>query len=176
VQALILEFRDRKRTSGAGVLILLAAALGMTALGVLYERIAAETAHVQAEVRALGAVARKHRAVTLSATDVQQRAVQVKHAREVLLQLGTPWNQLFSSVEGIGAPDVAVLEIASDADKRRVKISAEARNLDAMVDFLRKLARRPTLADVFLQSHQVQLRDPQHPVRFVVTAAWMPDK
>ena len=176
MQALILEFRDRKRTSGTGILVLVAAVLGMVALTVQYERITAETVQVQAKVRALGADARKKRAVTVSKADDQKRAAQVKHASEVLLQLSTPWNQLFSSVEAISAPEVAVLGITSDAGKRRVKISAEARNLHAMVDFLRKLETQPTLADVFLQSHQVQLQDPQRPVRFVVTATWTPNR
>lgn len=176
MQALILEFRDRKRTSSVGILTLLAAVLGMVALAAQYERISADTAQAQAKVRALGVVARKNRTAAPSAADAERRAVQVKHASEVLLQLSTPWNQLFSSVEDISAPEVAVLGIASDSDKRRVKISAEARNLNAMVVFLRKLETRPTLADVFLQSHQIQLQDPQRPVRFVVTAAWRPNR
>ncbi len=103
----------------------------------------------------------------------QKVALEVKHAREILLQLSMPWNELFASVESVEAPNVALLGIESDIDKQRVKISAEAKNLGAMLDYLRALEGRPTFADVYLQSHQIQQQDPQHPVRFVLTATWL---
>jgi Fimbrial assembly protein (PilN) len=67
---------------------------------------------------------------------------------------------------------VALLSIESDTDKGRMKISGEAKDLQAMLDYLRFLGTQPTLAEVYLQSHQVQQQDPQRPVRFVLSADW----
>jgi Tfp pilus assembly protein PilN len=68
---------------------------------------------------------------------------------------------------------VALLQIESDVDKQHVKISAEARTLGAMLDYLRDLEGRSILSDVYLQSHQIQQQDPERPVRFVLTATWL---
>ena len=35
------------------------------------------------------------------------------------------------------------------------------------------LGAQPKLANVYLQSHQVQQQDPQHPVRFVLGSDWV---
>jgi hypothetical protein len=83
-----------------------------------------------------------------------------------------PWSELFASAESAAMPDVALLSIESDTDKRRVKISGEAKHLEAVLEYLRFLAARPALADVYLQSHNVQKQDPQRPVRFTVNAQW----
>jgi hypothetical protein len=41
-----------------------------------------------------------------------------------------------------------------------------------VLQYLRFLAARPALADVYLQSHDLQKQDPQRPVRFVLSAEW----
>jgi hypothetical protein len=42
-----------------------------------------------------------------------------------------------------------------------------------VLEYLRFLGAQPKLANVYLQSHQLQQQDPQHPVRFVLGAAWV---
>ncbi|MBK5104034.1 MAG: PilN domain-containing protein, partial [Burkholderiales bacterium] len=65
-----------------------------------------------------------------------------------------------------------LLSIESETDKRRVKISGEAKHLESILDYLRYLKSRPALADVYMQSHDLQKQDTQQPVRFVVNAEW----
>jgi hypothetical protein len=40
-----------------------------------------------------------------------------------------------------------------------------------MLEYLQRLAAARALSDVHVVSHQVQVEDPQHPVRFTVQAA-----
>jgi Tfp pilus assembly protein PilN len=68
---------------------------------------------------------------------------------------------------------VALLSIESDTGKRQVKISGEAKDIESVLNYLRVLGAQPKLANVYLQSHQLQQQDPQHPVRFALGAAWV---
>jgi hypothetical protein len=172
MRALTLDYRRQPRASWVGIALLIASASGAVVLGSQYARIVEQAAQAEADIREHGAATRKKVAAP-AAGDVQKVALEVKHAREILLQLGMPWNDLFASVERGEAPNVALLRVESDIDKQRLKISAEAKDIGAMVDYLRDLEGRPTFADVYLQSHQFQQQDPQHPVRFVITATWL---
>jgi hypothetical protein len=91
-------------------------------------------------------------------------------------RLQLPWHELFGSIEAARNANVALLSIESEHDRRRVKIYAEAKDLDAMVAYLGLLRRRPALTEVYLESHELQLKDPQRPVRFVLNASWRAPK
>lgn len=173
MRALTLDYRRQTRARWVGVALLIVSLAGAGVLASQYRQIVDEAAQAETGIREHGVATRKKVVVPSAAGDVQKVALEVKHARKLLLQLSMPWNELFASVEAVDAPNVALLGIESDLDKQRVKISAEARNLGAMLDYLRDLEGRPTFADVYLQSHQVQLQDAQHPVRFVLTATWL---
>jgi hypothetical protein len=176
MRALSLDFRRQSRPGWIGRAMLIAGAAGAAVLAGQYIQMVDEVAQAEAGIRERGVATRKKPVLSIDAGDTQKVALEVKRAREILLQLSMPWNELFASVESVDAPDVALLSIESDIDKQRVKISAEAKNLGAMLDYLRALEGRPTFADVFLQSHQIQQQDPQRPVRFVLTAMWRVSK
>ncbi|MBE0627102.1 MAG: PilN domain-containing protein [Burkholderiales bacterium] len=171
--ALDLDFRRPDHgTSWIGAALLAAALIGALASGGQYmklaDRIAAETAGIHDAAKAT----RKKTHTAASNADPQTLAAELKSANEILIRLTLPWGELFASAESAGTPDVALLAIESETDKRRVKISGEAKNLESILDYLRYLKSRPTLADVYLQSHDLQKQDTQQPVRFVVNAEW----
>jgi type IV pilus assembly PilN-like protein len=132
----------------------------------LADQLAAE----KPSVRDAAAATRENARMAVSSGEPQALASELKHANEILLQLALPWGELFASAESAGIPDVALLSIESDTDKRRVTISGEAKNLESILAYLRYLEARPALADVYLQSHQLQKKDPQHPARFALSA------
>ena len=172
MRALELDYRREGTTARwAGAAILAAALAGTLAVAAQYRHLAAELAQAETEVRESG-IAAKRKSAPRQGGDVQKVGLEVKRANEILLRLKLPWNDLFASVESASMPDVALLSIESDTEKGRVKISAEARDLQAMLGYLRFLGTQPTLAEVYLQSHQVQQQDPQRPVRFVLSADW----
>lgn len=107
-----------------------------------------------------------------SPREISDMAQEVKHANEVLNQITLPWEKLFQAVEWSSGRDVALLTIEPDAEKHVVKISGEAKNIPAVLSYLKHLAEQEIFESVYLQSHQVQEQNPEKPVRFALVAAW----
>jgi Tfp pilus assembly protein PilN len=88
----------------------------------------------------------------------------------VVRQLTLPWAALIGTLEQAATREVAILQLQPDAEQRLVRLSGEARDREAMFQYLRRLSAAPGLGDVHLVSHQVQLEDPQRPIQFAVQA------
>ena len=164
--------KDPGAAAWASMLLLglgIAAALGV---GAEYAALAERIAQAEASLHDLARSARKQSAVVRVKADPQKVALELQRARDLMLRLQLPWHELFGSIESARSANVALLSIESEQDKRRVKIYAEAKDLEAMVGYLAYLRSRPALAEVYLESHELQLRDPQRPVRFVLSANW----
>jgi Tfp pilus assembly protein PilN len=174
MRAVDLDFRKEPRIAAwAGIALLAAGALLLAASAVQYAQLAERLSAAEATLRDLGAGARKKPRPEMQKGNAQKVAFEMQRARDLLIRLQLPWNQLFETIESAHKSDVALLSIESDNDKRRVKIAGEAKNLDALVAYLRFLEERPALTDVYLESHEIQLKDPQRPVRFVLGARWL---
>jgi Tfp pilus assembly protein PilN len=150
---------------GAGVAAALGVAAEYTALG---DRMARAESGLREATRS----ARKLSFAAPQKGEAQKIALEFQQARDVVVRLQQPWQELFRSLESARRPNVALLSIESEQEKRLVKITGEAKDLEAMVTYLAALRQRPALADVYLESHELQLKDPQRPVRFVLTASW----
>jgi hypothetical protein len=94
------------------------------------------------------------------------------NARLVVEHLTVPWDRLFAALEGIQEKDVAVLAITPNVQKRQIRIFAEAKTLSAMLAYHRRLQDTHLFTDVALTEHEVQLQDPEKPVRFNLIATW----
>lgn len=175
MRVLDLDFQRPRHASPAGWGLL---ALGAAAAALAWlagQRVAEDTARFEASVqrveRSLPGAARAPRS---SAETKAQEAV-LAEMRAVLAQLNLPWNALFATLESIGVGEVALLSLTPDARKRQVRISAEARNLSAMLEFHRLLEESGRLHDVALVNHEVGEQAPERPVRFSLTANWAVD-
>jgi hypothetical protein len=147
----------------------IAAAIGVVAeYAALGERIT----RIESSLHDSARTARSKPLVSRQHADPQKVALEFQQAREVMHRLQLPWQEFFGSIESARNANVALLSIESEHDKRRVKIYAEAKDLDSMVAYLGLLRQRPALAEVYLESHELQLKDPQRPVRFVLNANW----
>lgn len=116
-----------------------------------------------------------HRARALqpvSAQAARDQALEVQHANQVLRQLSLPWDTLFRAVESAGGKSVALLSMEPDIRKGTVRISGEAKDFAAMLDYIRQLGARDVFGSVLLQSHQIRQDDPEKPVRFSLLAVW----
>jgi hypothetical protein len=174
MRVLDLDFRREDRHARwAGIALLAAGLAAAIAAGAQYSQLAEESAYAEASVRESGMVARRQPTAIRPSGDVEKVALEMKRASDVAFALKLPWNDLFASVEAANTPNVALLAIESDTGKRQVKISGEAKDLESLLDYLRFLGAQPKLANVYLQSHQLQQQDPQHPVRFVLGADWV---
>ena len=174
MRVLNLDFRREDRQARwLGIALLAAGFAAAIAVGVQYSDLTDEVTQAEASVRQFGTAARRQTAAIRPSGDLQKVALEMKRASDVAFALKVPWNDLFASVEAANRPNVALLGIESDTGKRQVKISGEAKDIESVLDYLRFLGAQPKLANVYLQSHQLQQQDPQHPVRFVLGAAWV---
>lgn len=96
---------------------------------------------------------------------------EVRDAERVVRQLALPWGTLVLAIEQAATRDVALLQLQPDADSRIVKLTAEARNREAMFDYVRRLGAAPGLGEVHVVNHQVQRDDPRRTVQFSVQAS-----
>lgn len=97
---------------------------------------------------------------------------QIKNVELIVRQLALPWATLIHTLEDAATKDVAILQLQPDAQQRLLRITAEARHQEAMLEYLRQLAGAKALLNVHLVSHQVQLDDPQRPIQFSVQASF----
>jgi hypothetical protein len=96
-------------------------------------------------------------------------------ADAALRDLNTPWSPLLRELELASADSkgaVAVLGIEPDREKAEVRITAEARTLPIALTYVERLQRSDALSFPMLESHEVQLKDPERPVRFQIKAGW----
>jgi len=97
---------------------------------------------------------------------------QIKNAEAVVRQLTLPWAMLIQTLEEAATRDVAILQLQPEAQQRLLRVMAEARTQEAMLEYLRRLAGTQTFSNVHLVNHQVQLDDPQRPIQFSVQATF----
>lgn len=108
------------------------------------------------------------------AVDSETLQTEVRAANEVLQQLALPWSPLFSALESTGDKQIALLSIQPDAGKRMVRISGEAKDFDALLAYMARIEQSKILRQVYLNSHEVRAQDAEKPVRFALTATWVP--
>ena len=165
--------RSMKPFPWGGLLLLVVALAALIATGTHYRALSAQTALWESMVERIErAVQRQLPGGRSGERMAVALALEVKHANEVLRQLSVPWEGLFQTVESAGGKDVALLALEPDTEKRLVKISGEAKNMAALLDYIKRLENRDVLGTVYLQSHHVQLKDPEKPVRFELLAIW----
>lgn len=175
MHALLLDFYDTRRQYAwlnwllLGIAVLAAASLAwrLVSINTEIDGLDAQRSFMETKLQ------RGKHPTHLSATDALQLRAEVKDANAVLTDLSLPWDSLFEDIGAAQDAEVALLSIVPDAARRTIKISGEAKNLDAIVDYIRGLQKAKSLRAVFLQNHQVDLRSAQKPVHFTLLATWM---
>ncbi len=174
MRALDLEFQPQRRGSRAG--------WGLLSVGLALSVSLATAAHVIGEQvheqqSQLGHAQRKlqvHAGPVAGLTPAQQREQEVRllEMKQISAQLRRPWERLFAALETLRGKDIALLSLTPDARKGQVRISAEARNLEAMLTFHRQLEDSPELSDVSLINHEIVTNAAQKPILFNLLATW----
>lgn len=107
-----------------------------------------------------------------STMDRTQLAAEIAHANTIIRQLNLPWDKLFMALESTANDRVALLAIQPDTRKQLIQLSGEARNMEAVLDYLAQLRSQETLEQIVLTGHEIKLQDPDKPVRFSLSAKW----
>jgi hypothetical protein len=155
-----------RRAPWAGLAVL---AVSLAVAGVMLERhrgVRSELARLEAQSGLAGPERREVRALSKERLDEE-----AKSAEAVVRQLTVPWASVVQAIEEASMRDVALLQLQPDADTRSLKLVVEARQREAMFEYLRRLGAARGLSDVHIVSHQVQRDDPQRPIQFSVQAS-----
>jgi DNA gyrase inhibitor GyrI len=94
----------------------------------------------------------------------------------VIRQLSPPWEDVFTTIESLNGKDIAVLSLEPEPVSAQVRVGAEARTTEAMLEYLERLRNSARLSPAVLQTHQVMTEDPHRPIRFTFTASWISAK
>jgi Tfp pilus assembly protein PilN len=174
MQRLRLEFApEAAQGSRLGTAMLIAGVALLSGIAIAFAQQWAGNARQQDKLAALQArrVSVADNAKRTAPADAGEIA-RVRAVRQVSRNLATPWADMLESLESAPNQSVALLSVEPSAAKRSVRITAEARSAQDMLDYLAALQRDSRLVGVVLVSHQVQARTPGTPLRFQVQAAW----
>lgn len=165
--------RDVRPVPWAGVFLLgLALLAGAWLLG-LYLDQNQQLAYWQTRVMQIEALAGgRQPARPGSDKDKAAQTLEVLQAKKVLRELALPWGAMFRAVEASGDKTVALLSMEPDPAKGTVRISGEAKDFAAMLEYVRQLGARDEFSKVLLQNHHVNVEDRERPIRFSVLTEW----
>ena len=99
-------------------------------------------------------------------------AEKIKQIDDVVTQLNIPWSTFFESLEESASDEVAFLSIEPNAIKRLVRIQAETKDIEQMLDYIRRFKKTPNFNNVVLLKYDINELDPNKPVRFMFEAQW----
>jgi hypothetical protein len=102
----------------------------------------------------------------------EQTQRELGAARRLLQELVLPWETLFRSIEASVDRDTGLLAVEPDADKRAVRITGEARDYQAVLNFVSRLEDTPGLSRIHLLNHQIREDVAERPFVFTLTASW----
>ena len=164
---------DRRRTSQppAGVMLLIVAGVLLSLSGEGLWRAYQNNDRARTEFEA---VAHKDPGKKRSMKVVPTPAAELaaKQSQAVMRELTVPWQNLLSIVEGYPVHDVALIGIDQNPAQGQIRITAEARDFDAMIAYLKYLQGSALLREAVLNTHLVETTVPGTPVRFQIAAVW----
>ena len=157
------------RTSALSVALLIVGVGALVATGVAFQIATSKRAGL--ELKLADALHRPAPGAANQARDSRLNA----QAADIARQLGTPWTVVLAELETASRDsngDIAVLSVEPDADKHRIRVNGESRNLPAALAYLNRLQASRSLRFPMLDSHEVVADNNEHPVRFAMTADW----
>ena len=167
----------QRRSRGAGLAVLAAGALVLSFALWQSDLHTERIASLEGELTTLGvdrdADRRRAAAAPARGGDADER---VRKANKVIRQLSPPWEDVFTTIESLNGKDIAVLSLEPEPVSAQVRVGAEARTTEAMLEYLERLRTSARLSPAVLQTHQVMTEDPHRPIRFTFTASWISAK
>ena len=167
-----IDFGPRTRSSAWwGIAILLAGLMATIAVVERHRALDEERERLEAGMRERGRSKPTAPLRSPSATqDVAQR--QNNARRSVVRALGRPWEQLFTDIEAAASDRIALLALEPDPRRGEVRLAGEAREPQALYDYIAALERTGSMSRVSLTQHEAVRDSSAGAVRFVLIGVW----
>ena len=171
---LALDFAQPQGQSRTTAIVVIAVAALLLSLSLWQsDKARVRVSTLESELSSLGVKhdAGRIRSAPETATGVELEE-RMRKANRVIRQLSTPWEDVFGGIESANGKHVALLSLDSDPSNAEVRVGAEARSAQKMLEYLERLRQDGRLSPAILQSHQIMTEDPSRPIRFTFTASW----
>jgi Tfp pilus assembly protein PilN len=120
----------------------------------------------KAETLAAAMRAPKKSLMTAKERSTVNRALEIQH------QLLYPWKGLLTLMEAEQQQDVALLGLDPKFPTSQIRITAEAKDTQAMLVYVDRLQKNTLLEYPTLTTQQLMTRQPGVPIKFQVVAKW----
>jgi hypothetical protein len=167
-----LDYQHNPPFPWLGTVLLGVAVVILVLTGAYYQRLGNRVATVEAKIEQAGNRGAPRPSGRLAGRNPAELAQEVNNANDALRRLTVPWESLFHALESTGNQNITLLSIEPDIEKQQVKIKGEAKDFNALVNYITHLQGQEVFGSVYLQNHDVQQQDPDKPVRFSLLAAW----
>lgn len=168
-----IDFVKPARPEWVGGVLFVAAIIISTMLALDYVRVIRALDHTNA---AIFKIEKRNARVSekgAALIDPETRRAMLSLAQERIERLNTPWERLFRKIEEMRHDDVALLSIEPDVNSGTIRISAEARDVPAMLAFIGEIRESAVIPDAIVTNHQVLTQVQYRPVRFSFTGQWL---
>lgn len=148
----------------AGVAALLVAAAAAAGVGWEWMLVRQQ---LDATRSAIETSASRQRAGTVYKTS-SLRPEAVRAWNQVVRHLNTPWSGLLRALEATTPAEIALVSIEPDAQQGGIRLQAEARSLDRLLNYAQQLEAHDLFSSVSLLKHETNEQDPLRPVRMTI--------
>jgi hypothetical protein len=94
----------------------------------------------------------------------------------VIQHLNVPWHDIFEQLEASIPPDVALLSIEPNGQRRQIRLQAEAKSLDSLLRYASTLQQNGIFGRLSYSKHETNDQDPNRPVRLSFELGLSPPK
>jgi len=164
--ALDFEYEPRPPSRWAAWALLLLALAYTTDVGWSYLRVKQALDTRTAELASLPIRAQEKR------FEPRNLEKELAFARATIHKIALPWNELFRSLGTGNVEGVDLLSVEPEIDSGTVRVTAAAKDLQAMLAYLARLETSGHLRGVGVTRHEIKAGEPGRPVLFTVVASW----
>ena len=175
MKAVQLEFlRGQRRTSVLQWVLVALLLMVLFAAGIYGQQLQSQRENAQASLQQLTqAQTRKRPHPAGTPAGAGQVTEALKAGERISQQLLVPWDRLYTSMEAQHSGDVAILEISPDPVAGKVRISGEARNQDALRNYMNALWKTEDFTSAYLLRQKINDKVAENPIQFTIDAAWV---
>lgn len=165
-----LDFAPPRRNTRAGWLWLLVGLVAIVAATIHWQSGESQRAKQTAVFNTLADKLSGRRPPSVHASEtIDPRTAKV--VGNIARDLDVPWSAMLSALENARAKDVSLIGIEPSAARHLIRITAESKSLEPMLDYVNAL-HSDAFTQVTLSSHQDEPQTPGDPIRFVIQAQW----
>lgn len=95
-----------------------------------------------------------------------------REAARIRSELALPWERMFDAIESAASPDISLLLLTPAPARAQLTLGGEARNMAALLAFLKRLQGSGGYARAYLREHHIDPADAQQAVRFSIELKW----